>query len=510
MPINLFGFEIKRKKSMDDPEENIKGSPIAPEEEGAGNITGVGAGAWAQIYAYSNIDFSSEAQLIRKYRQALRTPEVESAVDQIVNDAIITDENEKAVKLTFQDGTKLSEPVKQKILEQFEYIYDLLNFQENGYDLFRTWYVDGRLAMYKNVDTKQKTIKSIQHIDSTKIKKIREVEEKEKDGVPLISDIKTYFQYAKNGFDGKNGQKSGTAKAVHLTEESVSYITSGLYSEDRKYVFSYLHKAIKAINQLNMMEDAIVIYRIARAPERRIFYIDVGNLPRSKAEQYVKNIMAKYKNKLVYDPSTGEINDTAKYQTMLEDYWLPRREGGKGTQVETLPAGQAMSQIEDLEYFLQKVYKALNVPWSRFQAETAFAPRATEVTRDELNFTRFIQRLRTRFSHLFYDLLKTQLILKNIVTEQDWHNQVKLDIYFDFNRDSYFHEAKMSEVLQAQLTVLRDMNEYRGTFFSTEYIMKNVLNMNDEQIAEMKKQIEKEKKDGTIPKEEEGGSFSRF
>lgn len=500
MPLNLFGYQIKKKPDNED--NTVKGSPIEPEEEGVSTVSG--AGAYAQAFSFANVDYASEGELVKKYRQAMSTPEVESAVEQIVNDAIITDENEKAVKLTFEDGSEISDPLKKKIEEQYDYIYDLLNFQENGYDYFRTWYVDGRLALYKNVDIKEKTIKSIQHIDSMKIKKIKEIkQDKQVNGVPLITDIKTYYQYSKNAFN-QSGTSASANSVVELTEESVSYITSGLYSEDRKYILGHLHKAIKPINQLNMMEDAIVIYRIARAPERRIFYIDVGNLPRTKAEQYVKDIMNRYKNKLVYDPKTGEINDNKKFQTMLEDYWLPRREGGKGTQVETLPAGQAMSQIEDLEYFLRKVYKALNVPFTRFQGEgQAFAARATEVTRDELNFSRFVQRLRTRFAHIFYDLLKTQLVLKNVVTETEW-NKIKVDIYFDFNKDSYFQEAKTAEILQSQLQVLRDMNEYRGIFFSTEYIMKNVLHMNEEQIKEMAKQMEDEKKAGIIPKEEEG------
>lgn len=501
MPLNIFGYEIKKK--ADNEELKVKGSPIEPEEEGTSLVSG--AGAYAQAFSFANIDYSTEGELITRYRQALRTPEVESAVDQIVNDTIITDENEKAVKITFADGSNVSDEMKRKIEEQYEYIYKLLNFQEQGYDYFRTWYVDGRLALFKNVDKQNQTIKSIQHIDSLKIKKIKEIkQDKQVNGVPLVTDIKVYYQYSKSGFN-KNASTASSNTAIELTEESVTYVTSGLYSEDRKYTLSHLHKAIKPINQLNMMEDAIVIYRIARAPERRIFYIDVGNLPRSKAEQYVRDIMHRYKNKLVYDPKTGEINDNRKYQTMLEDYWLPRREGGKGTQVETLPAGQAMSQIDDLEYFLRKVYKALNVPFTRFQGENpAFAARATEVTRDELNFSRFIQRLRTRFSQLFYDILKTQLILKNIVTEQDW-NQIKKDIYFDFNKDSYFQEAKTAEIIESQLRVLRDMNEFRGTYFSTEHIMKNVLHFNEEQIKEMRSQMDKEKKAGIIPKQDEQG-----
>jgi len=499
--MQLFGYEIKKKKN--DEAEQYLNSPIEPEEDGASNVSG--AGAWAQAFSFANVDYSSEADLIKKYRSALLTPEVESAVDQIVNDAIITDESQKAVQLEFEGGSNISSSLKKRILEEFDYLYNLLNFQENGYEYFRSWYVDGRLAFYKNVDTQKKTIRSIQTIDPLKIKKIKEIhQDKQKQGVPLITDINVYYEYARNGFASGSGT---TKNAVHLTDESVTYVTSGLLSDDRKYTLSHLHKAIKPINQLNMMEDAIVIYRISRAPERRIFYIDVGNLPRQKAEQYVKDIMNRYRNKLVYDPKTGEINDKRKYQTMLEDYWLPRREGGRGTQVDTLPAGQAMNQIEDLEYFLRKVYKALNVPFTRFQGENpAFAARATEVTRDELNFARFVQRLRSRFAHIFYDMLKTQLILKKIINESEW-TQIKNEFYFDFNKDSYFQEAKDAELLQQRMQVLRDINEYRGTYFSTDYIMKNVLRMSEDEIKEMREQIDKEKKSGIIPKEDEGGGM---
>lgn len=503
MAFNLFGYEIKRKGKESKEESDALNSPIQPEEEGAAVVSGTGlAGFYGESVSVAGSDFKSEQELIRKYRKAILHPEVEAAVDEIMNQAIITDDNARAVELKFSEESELSDDMKKKITEQFEYIYSLMNFQEYGYDYFRNWYIDGRLAFYKNVGNtdKPQTIKSIQPIDALKIRKIKKVEtDKTKNGVPIISDIKIYYEYSQKGFG------EGAKNAIQLTSDSVTYITSGLLDENRKYTLSHLHKAMKPINQLSMIEDAIVIYRISRAPERRIFYIDVGNLPRQKAEQYVKDIMNRYRNKLIYNPQTGEVDDTRKYQTMLEDYWLPRREGGKGTQVDTLPGGQAMNQIDDLEYFLRKVYKSLNVPFNRFQGEnSAFATRATEVTRDELKFSRFVQRLRSRFAQIFYDILRTQLLLKKVVDTNEWE-RIKDQVYFDFNKDSYFAESKEAEMLQQRLQMLRDANEYVGRYFSLEYIQRNILHMTLDEIEEMDKQIKKEKSAGKIPKEEEQG-----
>lgn len=496
MALNIFGFEIKRKSQ----EEEKTKTPIYPENDD-GSYTVSAAGMYGQSFTFGQFEYSNEQELIKKYRNAILTPEVESAVDHILNDSLIFDSDKRAVDIRFRDGTQLSDSIKTKIDEEFSNIYNMLDFQQNGHDYFRSWYIDGRLAMYKNIDPK-KGILSIQPIDSLKIKKVKTIKETTgKNGVPLVSDVEVHYEYARKGFT------ENTGSAIKLTADSVSYITSGLLSEDRKYILSHLHKAIKPINQLNMMEDAVVIYRISRAPERRIFYIDVGNLPRQKAEQYVKDVMNKYRNKLVYNPKTGEIDDKRKYQTMLEDYWLPRREGGRGTQVDTLPGGQSMNQLEDLEYFLRKVYKSLNIPFSRFQSENqAFAGRATEITRDELTFARFIQKLRSKFAGIFYDLLRTQLIVKKVIKPNEWE-QVRNSLYFYFNRDSYFQEAKDAETLQNKLQVLRDVNEYRGIYFSTEWIMKNVLHMDEEQIKNMYKTIESEKKSGIIPKEDQNMRF---
>lgn len=501
MAINVFGLQIKRKKEEDKEHKEALQSPIQPEQQDGSSLeTGGGYGAYAEAF-HIGTNIKSENELIKKYRKSVLTPEVESAIDEIINDAIITDGNTLAVTVDYADNTSLSDSIKKKITEAFNTIYELLNFQEYGYEYFRNWYIDGRIAFYKNTGTNKnpKEIKSIQPIDPLKIRKIKKIKEEKKNGVPLISDIDVYYEYSRNGF-GKNAKN-----IVNLSSDSVTYVTSGLMDESKQYTISHLHKALKPINQLNMMEDSIVIYRISRAPERRIFYIDVGNLPRQKSEQYVKDIMNRYRNKMVYNPQTGEVDDTRKYQTMLEDYWLPRRSDGKGTEVQTLPGGQQMSQIDDLEYFLQKVYKALDVPFNRLQGDNpAFAARATEITRDELKFDRFIQRLRTKFSHVFYDLLKTQLILQRIVTPEEWEN-IKNDIIFDFNKDSYFSEAKKTELLQQRVGMLRDMHEYLGTYFSKEYIMKNVLFMSDDEIDYQEKQIAQEKKDGKIPEGEEGG-----
>jgi hypothetical protein len=511
---SLFGFEVKKKKSEEKIEKQSITSPIEPEADGVVITTG-GYGSYAEAFSIGGLSsFKSENELIYRYRKAVLSPEVDSAVEEILNEAIIVEDNKNAVDIAFSDNTKISENLKNKIKEEFRHIYSIMNFQERGYDFFRSWYVDGRLALYKNIPSGQenKGILSIQFVDPLKVKKIKNIKkEKEINGVPLVTDIEIYYEYSNLGFHDNNlPMSSGNQSVVKLTEDSITYITSGLLDETKRYTLSHVHKALKSINMLNMMEDAIVIYRISRAPERRIFYIDVGNLPRQKAEQYVKDIMNRYRNKLVYNPTTGEIDDKRKYQTMLEDYFLPRREGGKGTQVETLPGGQAMNQIEDLEYFLQKVYKSLNVPFSRFSGEnSAFFSQASQITRDELKFGRFIERLRTRFSHVFYDLLKTQLILKNIVSHTEW-DEIKDDIFFNYAKDNYFAEGKENEILQGRLNMLRDVENHMGKFFSNEWVQKHVLMRDDDSIKEERKKIEQEIKDGILPDPSEEESGRRF
>ena len=497
---NIFGFEITRKSS-DKPKIRALDTPIRPEEEGSSLQYG-GYGAYGETFNVGGIDYSSEQELIRKYRKLAMMPEIETAIEEIINEAVVTDENKPSVNVAFAEKNDISDNIKTRIQEEFAYIYNLLDFQDNGYEYFRSWYVDGRLAFYKNVDKKNKTIGSIQQIDPQKIRKIKEIiEDKQINNVPLITDIKTYYEYNRAGLSLET--LSGNSQTIQLTNDSVTYATSGLLDDQRKFTLSYLHKALKSINQLSALEDAMVIYRITRAPERRIFYIDVGTLPRQKAEQYVMDIMSKYRNKMVYNPTTGQIDDTKKYQTMLEDYFLPRREGGKGTEVSSLAGATTTNITEELEYFLRKVYKSLNVPFSRFNQEgTAFADQTSSVNREELKFARFIQRLRHRFSTLFYDLLKTQCIVKGVFTEIEW-NDIKDQIFFNFTKDSWFAESKNLDILNARLSAMSNVRDYVGTYYSQDWVAKNILNQTTEERIDQFNQIRREKEANIIPSEEE-------
>ena len=497
---NIFGFEITRKSS-DKP--RTLDTPIRPEEEGSSLEYG-GYGAYGEAFNVGGVDYSSEQELIRKYRKLAMMPEIETAIEEIINEAVVTDENKPSVNVAFADKNEISDNIKIRIQEEFAYIYNLLDFQDNGYEYFRSWYVDGRLVFYKNVDKKNKTIGSIQQIDPQKIRRVKEIiEDKQINNVPLITDIKTYYEYNRAGLSPETLR--GTNQTIQLTNDSVTYSTSGLLDDQRKFTLSYLHKALKSINQLSALEDSMVIYRITRAPERRIFYIDVGTLPRQKAEQYVMDIMSKYRNKMIYNPNTGQIDDTKKYQTMLEDYFLPRREGGKGTQVDTLAGGQTTNVTEELEYFLRKVYKSLNVPFSRFNEEsTAFTDQTSTVTREELKFARFLQRLRRRFSTIFYDLLKTQCIIKGVFKESEW-NEIKDQLYFNFTKDSWFAESKNLDILNSRLTALRDITDSVGTYYSQDYVAKHVLNQSTEERLDQLEQIKLEKSIGRISSDEDSG-----
>ena len=498
---NIFGFEITRKSS-DKPKIKTLDTPIRPEEEGSA-LQYRGHGAYGETFNVGGIDYSSEQELIRKYRKLAMMPEIETAIEEIINEAVVTDENKPSVDVAFADKNDISDNIKKRITEEFSYIYNLLDFNDNGYEYFRSWYVDGRLAFYKNVDKKNKTIGSIQQIDPQKIRRVKEIiEDKEVNNVPLVTDINVYYEYNRSGLSPETLR--GTNQTIQLTNDSVTYATSGLLDDHRKYALSYLHKALKSINQLSALEDSMVIYRITRAPERRIFYIDVGTLPRQKAEQYVMDIMSKYRNKMIYNPNTGQIDDTKKYQTMLEDYFLPRREGGKGTQVDTLAGGQTTNVTEELEYFLRKVYKSLNVPFSRFNDDQnmAFTDNASSVTREELKFARFIQRLRRRFSIIFYDLLKTQCLVKGVFKEHEW-NDIKDQIFFNFTKDSWFAEAKNLDILNARLGALSSIENYVGTYYSQDYVSKKILNQSTEERVEQYQQIQREKEAGLIPSEEE-------
>ena len=429
-------------------------------------------------------DSKDNAQLILKYRGSAMHPEADAAIEDIVNEAITASELKPSVELNL-DNVPVSASIKKQMSEEFENIFNMLNFKELGHDIFRRWYIDGRLYHHLVVDETNLSagIQEIRYIDAAKMRKVKQVKSKKDPltGAKLVEKIDEFYIFQ---------EKPGAQNAgVKMTLDSVNYITSGLLDEHRKKIVSYLHKALKPITQLRMMEDSLVIYRLARAPERRMFYIDVGNLPRGKAEQYMKDIMAKYRNKLVYDAKTGEIRDDRKHMSMLEDFWLPRREGGRGTEISTLPGGENLGQIEDIIYFQKRLYRSLNVPMNRLEQEQQFSlGRATEISRDELKFQKFIDRLRNRFSNLFYDILKKQLIMKNIITEDDW-NSWKNKVTVDYLRDNHFAELKEAELLREKIQSLDQVSQYVGEYFSKQWVQKNILLMDDDTVANMDKEI---------------------
>ena len=477
----LFGFEITRAKDN----KAIKSIVPPRDDDGAGYVTATSAGShYGHYINMEGDDSKDQAQLILKYRGSAYQPEADAAIEDIVNEAITAAENKPSVALNL-DNVPVSATVKKTMFEEFENIFNMLNFKELGHDIFRRWYIDGRIYHHLIVDENNPTagIQEIRYIDTVKIRKVKQVKKKKDpiSGATLVDRVNEFYIYQ---------EKPGSqASGVKLTLDSVSYCTSGLLDEHRKKIISYLHKALKPITQLRMMEDSLVIYRLARAPERRMFYIDVGNLPRGKAEQYMKDIMAKYRNKLVYDAKTGEIRDDRKHMSMLEDFWLPRREGGRGTEISTLPGGENLGQIEDIIYFQKRLYRSLNVPMNRLEQEQQFSlGRATEISRDELKFQKFIDRLRNRFANLFYDILKKQLILKNVITEDDW-NSWKNKVTIDFLRDNHFAELKEAELLRERIQSLDQITNYVGEYFSKEWVQKNVLLFDDETIDNMNKEI---------------------
>ena len=477
----LFGFEITRAKDN----KAIKSIVPPRDDDGAGYVTATSAGShYGHYINMEGDDSKDQAQLILKYRGSAYQPEADAAIEDIVNEAITAAENKPSIALNV-DNVPVSASVKKTMFEEFENIFNMLNFKELGHDIFRRWYIDGIIYHHLIVDENNPTagIQEIRYIDTVKIRKVKQVKKKKDpiSGATLVDRVNEFYIYQ---------EKPGSqASGVKLTLDSVSYCTSGLLDEHRKKVISYLHKALKPITQLRMMEDSLVIYRLARAPERRMFYIDVGNLPRGKAEQYMKDIMAKYRNKLVYDAKTGEIRDDRKHMSMLEDFWLPRREGGRGTEISTLPGGENLGQIEDIIYFQKRLYRSLNVPMNRLEQEQQFSlGRATEISRDELKFQKFIDRLRNRFANLFYDILKKQLILKNVITEDDW-NSWKNKVTIDFLRDNHFAELKEAELLRERIQSLDQITNYVGEYFSKEWVQKNVLLFDDETIDNMNKEI---------------------
>jgi len=489
---DFFGFEIKRKDQ--EKQERARASFVAPmdEDEGIGNVINAG-GHYGQYVDINGDQTKSEKELILKYRDISHQTECDAAVEDIVNEAIVSDDESSPVSLIMDD---LDQPdrIKKMMTEEFNHVLNMLNMNWYGHDIFRRWYVDGRLYYHKIIDEKnpKNGLLELRPIDPTKIRKVRELK-KDKDpktGAEIITGATEYFIFQNDSLGTK-------AQGLKIAKDAITYVTSGLLDPSRKRILSHLHKALKPVNQLRMMEDSLVIYRLARAPERRIFYIDVGNLPKGKAEEYLRNIMAKYRNKMVYDAETGDMKDDKKHMSMLEDFWLPRREGGRGTEISTLPGGENLGQIDDIEYFRKKLYKSLNVPSGRLEQENQFSlGRSTEISRDELKFQKFINRLRKKFSALFIDILKTQLILKGVVTEEEWES-IRSDISIDFLKDNHFSELKDAELIRERLATLREVDEYAGRYYSVEWIRKNILMQTDEEIEDIIAQIKQDDTNNT-------------
>jgi len=506
MAIELFGFTIGRAQKEKEAQEKVSFT-LPQHDDGALDIAGTPGGAYG-TYLDMEGAAKNEMDLINRYRQMSLYPEAELAIDDIVNEAIVADREESPVSINLEN-INLSPDIKDKISENFQDIVKLLRFRDTGYDTFKKWYVDGRLYYHIIIDQEnpKKGILELRPIDSMKIKKVRQVLPPKDPSQPtMMPRTEEYFAFNEGGMDGLKG-----GEIVRIAPDSIAYCHSGLLNEDKRMVLSYLHKAIKPLNQLRMIEDAVVIYRISRAPERRIFYIDVGNLPKVKAEQYLRDIMTRYKNKMVYDADTGELRDDRKHMSMLEDYWLPRREGGRGTEITTLPGGENLGELEDVLYFQKKLYKALNVPSSRLDQESGFVlGRAQEISRDEVKFTRFIERLRNRFSHLFNSCLEKQLILKGILTLNDWRS-IETSIHYEWQTDSQFAELKEAEMLTERLNLLQSMNyadEIVGTFYSKEYIRKRILKQTAEEIKDIDQQIENEA--AVEPEGEEEDQYQSF
>lgn len=491
MAIELFGFRVGRDdESAEKLAVQVPSFAPPPNLDGAMEVAPGGAyGTYVDLEGTAK----NEAELVTRYREMSLYPECESAIDDVVNEAIISNEHDDPVALNL-DKLEQPESVKKRIREEFDEVIKLLDFNNMAYEIFRRWYVDGRLFYHIMIDTKQprKGIQELRYIDPRRIRKIRQpikrtpvVGQNSKLIVPAYEE---YFLF------NPAGLSSGTlTQGVKISKDAISYSHSGLLDARNRMVLSYLHKAIKPLNQLRMLEDAVVIYRLARAPERRIFYIDVGNLPKAKAEQYVRDMMVRHKNRLVYDANNGEIKDARKFMTMLEDYWLPRREGGRGTEITTLPGGENLGQMDDVDYFRKKLYKSLSVPISRLEPDGQFSlGRSGEITRDEVKYAKFIERLRDRFTHLFDNLLEIQLLLKGVMTREEWKD-MKNDIKYDFQRDNYYAEIKEQDMMNNRLAVLGIVDAYVGKYYSVEWIRKNVLRLTEDEMKEMDKQMAAEK-----------------
>jgi len=488
----LFGFEIKSK------DKKKRKTFVTPENlDGATQVV-EGGGVYGH-YLDTGVDAKDENVLIQKYREMSMSQEVDLAISDVVNEAVVHEDGKTTISLSL-DNVEQSDGIKTKISNEFKSILKLLDFNKTGSDLFKKWYVDGKLYHHIIIDKNKVKdgIKELVPIDALNIQKIDEVK-KEKDpvtNVEMVVDTQEYFVYTPSQSNQSFINTAGS-ELVRVAPDSISYVHSGMVDNQKQIIIGYLYKSIKPYNQLRMIEDSLVIYRLARAPERRIFYIDVGNLPKLKAEQYLRSVMDKYKQKVIYNASTGEVEDQKKQMSMLEDFWLPRRDGGRGTEISTLPSGQNLGEIEDIEYFRKKLYQSLSVPISRIEGteQTAFnLGRASEINRDEIKFAKFIAKLRHRFSHLFTDLLRIQLILKGIINEEDWF-EIKDDIDYIWTIDSHFSELKNNEIIRERFEILQSMEEYIGKFISKEWVQKNILKQTDEDIKQMQKQIDKEKEE---------------
>jgi hypothetical protein len=488
MELDLFGFKLGKKKT-----ESLTKEPISPDSYDGSYILETG-GVFGTFVDFSGA-VRDENQMLQHYRAMALYPEVDAAIEDIVNESIVLDQDRKPVKLNL-DHVNLSETIKTKIYSEYNHILKLLDFSNRAPDIFRRWYIDSKLFFYKKVDKNdpKKGILELVPIDPIKIKKIKKIEKDKTvfSGMAPFSPVKKIEEYFIYTDTDKDAAFQTSTSGWKISPDTICYIHSGVIDSATKRVIGYLQKAVRSLNLLRQIEDAVAIYRISRAPERRVFYVDVGNLPKQKAEQYLREIMNRYRNKVVYDPATGQIKDERNHMSMLEDFWMPRREGGRGTEISTLDGGQNLGQMEDVQYLLQKLYKALNVPISRMMADSGFnMGRSAEITRDEVKFNKFIDRLRQRFSSMFLDLLKTQILLKGIMTEDDW-NRISQDITFRFNQDSYFTELKNNDILRERLDIIAAVTPYIGKFFSEEFVRKNFLKQSEEDILEIDAQINRE------------------
>ena len=506
----LFGFSIEDTEPLS---PNAV-SPVPPNHED-GNDHYLSSGFFGQYVDIEGV-YRTEFDLIKRYREMALHPEADSAIEDIVNEALVSDSNDQPVQINL-DHLNASDGIKKKVRENFKFVLDLLDFDKKAHEIYRNWYVDGRLFYHKVIDLKnpEAGLQELRYIDAMKIRYVRQEKKKKGDqftrgaitglntGNPEeyeFPELEEYYVYTPKQTYPTNTTAGGGGKgSIKIASDAITYCTSGLVDRNKGSTLSYLHKAIKSLNQLRMIEDSLVIYRLSRAPERRIFYIDVGNLPKVKAEQYLRDVMMRYRNKLVYNADTGEIRDDKKYMSMLEDFWLPRREGGRGTEISTLPGGQNLGEITDIEYFKKKLYRSLNVPTSRMDGEGGFnLGRSSEILRDEVKFSKFVGRLRKRFSRMFNDMLRTQLLLTNVITPEDWEVMSE-HIQYDFLYDNHFTELKETELLNERLASLATVEPYIGKYYSNDWVRRNVLRQTDEEIREEDEKIEDEIADGTIP-----------